>query len=139
MKKHMVTAITILVLLGTFSITAAAGGTDPSGMSLRTYVEHYLKTAPPTDALSTRIKAAGGADASGVNEWLCSLEISATLSAGYQIWESRMRADSYYLEHFSKSQFIPLNITNYCITYSNECDHWRWDKDCIKKNLPSKA
>jgi len=135
MKNQVTILIATIVLLSTFSITASAGNTDPSGTALRAYVEQYLKTAPPTDALAAKINGVGGADAWGVNEWLCSLEVAATLSVGYRIWETRMRSDAYYLEHFTKSQFIPLNIANYCIIYSNNCDHWNWDKDCIRKTF----
>ncbi len=133
--KNQVTIVIALIVALTFPAIAPASGTDPSGAALRAYVEQYLKTASPTNALASKINAAGGVNAWGVNEWLCSLEITATLSVGYRIWETRMRADSYYLEHFSKSQFIPLNITNYCITYSNNCDHWNWSPDCLKGKL----
>jgi len=135
MKKQITVAIAMIAALLVFSTTAVANDTDPSGRALRAYVEQYLKTAPPTDALAAEIKASGGVNESKVYERFCNVEIMATLSIGYRIWENRMRADSYYLEHFPKSQFIPLNITNYCITYSNNCGHWRWYPDCLKQKL----
>jgi hypothetical protein len=135
MKRPISLAIIIIAGLLAFSTTAGANDTDPSGRALRAYVEQYLKTAPPTDALAAEIKASGGVGESKVYERFCNIEIMATLSIGYRIWENRMRADSYYLEHFPKSQFIPLNITNYCITYSNNCGHWRWSPDCLKRKL----
>lgn len=134
MKSQVTIAITLIVVL-IFPATVPASDTDPSGAALRAYVEQYLETASPTDALAAKINAAGGVNAQGDNDWLCNLEIVATLSIGYRIWETRMRSDFYYLEHFSKSQFIPLNITNYCITYSNNCDHWNWSPDCLRDKL----
>jgi hypothetical protein len=127
--------LTLPVLLLTMGLgnPAWSDETDPSGSALRNYVESYLDTAPQNDGLANKIQAAGGINAWGINEWLCSLEAATTLSVGYRIWDARMRSDAYYMAHFTKSQFIPLNITNYCIIYSNTCDHWTWDQTCIQR------
>jgi len=130
--KKIGAIILIAVVVIGLSCPAQAEETDPSGSKLRAFIEEYLKNPPANDGLANKINNAGGANAMGINEWLCSLEVACTLSIGYDIWESRMRADSYYMDHFTQSQFIPLNITNYCIIYSNSCDHWSWDPDCIK-------
>lgn len=135
MKNQFTIVLIVFLMLLINTTTVSADNTDPSGSALRAYVEAYLKNAPSTDALASKIKAMGGANSSGTNEWLCSLEVANTLSVAYNIWESRMKADSYYMQNFTKSQFIPLNIANYCITYSNACNHWTWNQDCIKNKF----
>jgi len=131
------TLATLILCVFTLSVATPSfgGNTDPSGSQLRAYVENYLKTAMPTDALAAKINSYGGANSAGVQEWLCSLEIANTLSVGYSVWEARMQADTYYTNNFAKSQFIPLNIANYCITYSNNCSHWEWSPNCLKNKL----
>ena len=137
MKKSLFAAIFFMVaIFSTASVQPSfAFGTDPSGRDLRRYVENYLSNAMAHDSLAAKIKASGGAGSSGVYEWLCSLEVSNTLSVGYSVWEARLMADDYYQNNYPKSQFIPMNIMNYCITYSNTCSHWEWNKGCLKSKL----
>jgi len=128
-------AIAIVIALFLFGVVAApcaADDTDPGGTVLRAYVENYLENALPSDALAQKIKAAGGVNAVGANEWLCSLEINNTYSTGYRIWAARLKADTAYAELNTKSQYIPLNLINYCISCSNKCGHWRWNGNCFK-------
>ncbi|NDV27772.1 hypothetical protein [Desulfovibrio sp. JC010] len=134
MRKFAVVATMFLI-----SVICApqvfAGNVDPSGQALKNYVDSYLQNAMPNDVQAAKIKAMGGAGSSGVYEWLCQLEVQNALSVGYDIWESRYNADSYYQSKFPKNSFVQANIFNYCRKYSNRCNHWTWNKDCLKNSL----
>ena len=124
----------VWLILIVFAAPSFGFGTDPSGRALKRYVEEYLQNADFNDALAAKIKESGGANSMGVFEFLCSIEVANALSDGYSVWENRRAADKYYMDNHTRSQFIPLNIMNYCMTYSKECGHWEWNAKCLEKS-----
>lgn len=137
-SKAICAVILAIAIVISFNCQAQAGDTDPSGARLRSFVEGYLNNPPANDGLARKVNDAGGPYASDISEILCHLEITCTLSVGYDIWESRMHEDKYFIEHFPQSAFIPANITKYCIEYSNVCNHWKWDPYCLAIKLGSR-
>ncbi|WP_421902019.1 hypothetical protein [Maridesulfovibrio sp.] len=134
MKKIVIIAVVFLLTVICVP-QVLAGNVDPSGRDLKVYVENFLQGAMPNDALAAKIKAAGGTNSSGIYQFLCELEVSQALSVGYDVWDNRYNADAYYQEHFGKSDFIQLNVLNYCLKYSNTCSHWEWNANCLKNRL----
>jgi len=107
-----------------------AGNADPTGAQLKAVVEDYLARAPGDDTkvpiLEKALNAPAGATSNELwADVLCVVEIATSI--GLAIWDYRGKHDACRSETTLRGGF------SYCMYYSQYCDHWRWQPDCLTK------
>jgi len=113
-----------------FCPMALAGDTDPAGTKLKGIVDEYLANAPENDAKANKLREAGGSSATSngqngsIYPFLCAAEVMTVI--GLVIWENRRDSDDCGRDLPGMSGY------QYCMGYSNHCDHWVWDSSCLK-------
>lgn len=82
----------------------------------------------PLSALNGKLLGTPPTSDGGWPEWwatiVCNIEIYSAV--GGIAWKVR-----YDMEHY----FV-MDVLHYCIVYSQYCDHYNWEKGCLKKHCP---
>jgi hypothetical protein len=109
----LIVAITLVPL----PAVSLAGDTDPDGVKL------MLLHEDPEFKAALKEKS-GGAENS--TDWavVCTAELLTLVGA--IIWEARRKQD-----HCARVTKSDWGAGDYCVTFSNECNHYQWDSNCL--------
>ena len=107
----------LLLALISFPMAAMAEDVDPDGEKLMS-----LRSNPEYKAI---MKDKGAPVGSTGWDIVCTAE-EATV-AGALVWDIRLRKDKCF-DRYKKRH---LSITAYCSRYSDHCDHYDWNRNCM--------
>jgi hypothetical protein len=102
---------------GSIAGCLTGGDTDPDGVKL------MLLHEDPEFKAALKEKS-GGAENS--TDWavVCTAELLTLVGA--IIWEARRKQD-----HCARVTKSDWGAGDYCVTFSNECNHYQWDSNCL--------
>mgnify|MGYP001822463499 CR=1 FL=1 len=108
-------SLTLILALGSVPVISWAADTDPDGVKLM-----LLREDPNFKA---DLKEKTG-DAANSTNWRIVCALEAATVVGLTVWDARRTKDECW-------RFASLGAPEYCLDYSQQCDHYHWDASCL--------
>ena len=108
-------SLMLILALGSVPVISWAADTDPDGVKL------MLLQEDPKFKADLKEKTGGPANSMDWSD-LCALEAATVV--GLAVWDTRRTKDKCL-------RFARLWAPEYCLNYSQQCDHYHWDANCL--------
>jgi hypothetical protein len=97
-------------------------------MAREAFAKKYnMPVSKVNENVPARPPASNGGWDYNTSMFVCTLEIVGTSGVGAIIWGQRRGMD----------QYLSDSEMGYCVSYTQNCDHYKWQQGCLKQHVPS--